>query len=149
MEACPKCGGLLVMSRPVVDPHEIELALASRGLLPPAPPLESPSRGPRIPVRSPQMELHLNVDVTTSTAGLAHRRNKRIGVGPGSDRGGREGRWLRLGVLQSVRDRGLGRRDWMACWLHRRTSAAQHGGRGAGEVRLGERGRAILSGDWQ
>jgi hypothetical protein len=56
LEACPRCGQALVMVAAVLDPHDIELALASRGLLPPTPPLErSPSRGPP----PPQLELPL------------------------------------------------------------------------------------------
>ena len=72
METCPKCGGLLVMSRPVVDPHDIQQALASRGMMAPAPPLEcSPSRGPPTTARSHQMELRLSGSGAAAAAAVA------------------------------------------------------------------------------
>jgi hypothetical protein len=47
METCPDCGAQLQIVSAVFEPHEIQRALASRGLLDPIPELsQSPSRGP-------------------------------------------------------------------------------------------------------
>jgi hypothetical protein len=61
METCPDCGAQLAIVGVVLDPGEIQFALASRGLLAPIEPItNSPSRGRSdfLP-SSPQLELDL------------------------------------------------------------------------------------------